>query len=156
MKHIFKQVRPQDFNVEALMNAAREGRLYIDVKEKEPDQSHVAEEVRAYVAPIQDYVSPEFFSKINQLWSEILASDRIREYLTMKKGTKSGHMNRYAVTNLVCFLRNKGVYRQEVSALDLHLRMEKTDRRNKYYMSNGNYYMSDAVRIGINKLLRGV
>ena len=41
MRKTFKQVHPEDFDVEALMAAAREGRLYIDESKNEVNKEQV-------------------------------------------------------------------------------------------------------------------
>ena len=73
MKISLKQVRPEDFDVETLMAAAREGRLYVDETEKTVSKEQVKREVRAYVARIKVFVTPKFRSSIDELWEKILA-----------------------------------------------------------------------------------
>ena len=53
MKNHFKRVRPEDFDVELLMAAAREGRLFIEVKKNDVSKEHIIKEVRAYVQRIR-------------------------------------------------------------------------------------------------------
>lgn len=54
MKKDLKQVRPEDFDVEALMAAAREGRLYVDEGINQVCSEQVVEDVRANVARIPE------------------------------------------------------------------------------------------------------
>lgn len=54
MKKDLKQVRPEDFDVEALMVAAREGRLYVDEGINQVCSEQVVEDVRANVARIPE------------------------------------------------------------------------------------------------------
>jgi hypothetical protein len=50
MKKSLKQVHPEDFDAEALMAAAREGRLYVDEGINQVSSEQVIEDVRANVA----------------------------------------------------------------------------------------------------------
>lgn len=54
MKKSLKQVHPEDFDAEALMAAAREGRLYVDEGINQVSSEQVIEDVRANVARIQE------------------------------------------------------------------------------------------------------
>ena len=54
MKNSLKQVRPEDFDAEALMAAAREGRLYVDEGINQVSREQVIADVRANVARIQE------------------------------------------------------------------------------------------------------
>ena len=62
-------------------------------------------------------------------------------------------MNRYVVTNLVCRLQNAGVYRQDVSMLQLHRRLEGISTKNRYYKSNGNYDLSREARVILRRII---
>ena len=56
MKKSLKQVRPEDFDVEVLMAAAREGRLYVDEGKNQVSREQVIVDVRANVACIPECV----------------------------------------------------------------------------------------------------
>ena len=45
MRKILKQVHPEDFDVVVLMAAAREGRLFIEVKRNDVSKEHIIKEV---------------------------------------------------------------------------------------------------------------
>ena len=50
----FKRVSPEDFDVEMLLAAAREGRLYVDDSPKAVSRQEMTDKVRAYVDPIEN------------------------------------------------------------------------------------------------------
>ncbi len=106
-----KQVRPEDFDVEALMEAAREGRLYVDEKKKTVNKEQVKRDVRAYVARISQLVTRRYRSTIDELWDEILNDDDFMELLLPgNKAKKCRGFNKYNVMRIIGILREKDVY----------------------------------------------
>ena len=63
----------------------------------------------------------------------------------MKKGCHRGEFNRYMGTAIVCWMRELGIYRPDISAQDLHLAMEHSTRRNRYYTGMQNYTPSTSL-----------
>ena len=113
MKKNFRQVRPEDFDVEALLAAAREGRLYVDEKEVEVSREQLVNEVRAYVERIKAFVTCRFRSSVDEMWKEILLCDEFVEFLTPgKKVRKCKGFDKYNVMRIIGVLREKGVYEQ--------------------------------------------
>ena len=111
MKKSLKQVRPEDFDVEALLAAAREGRLYVDETEKTVSKEQVKREVRAYVARIKVLVTPKFRSSIDELWEQILACDDFIAFLMPGgKSRKCRQFNKYNTMRIIGVLREKDVY----------------------------------------------
>ena len=111
MKKSMKPVRPEDFDVEALLAAAREGRLYVDESKKEVSRDIVIKEVRAYVGRIKVLVTKEFSSSIDDLWEQILSTEDFFQLLTPScKAKKCREFNKYSVMRIVGILREKGVY----------------------------------------------
>jgi hypothetical protein len=53
-------------------------------------------------------------------------------------------------------MQNAGVYRQDVSMLSLHLKLEGVEKKNKYYKSSGNYDLSREAKAFLKQLLQGV
>ena len=107
----FKQVRPEDFDVERLMAAAREGRLYVDETRKEVSKSEVIIEVRAYVQRIKVFVTKGFSQSIDDLWEQILANDEFVAFLTPGcKAKKCRMFDKYNVMRIIGVLREKDVY----------------------------------------------
>lgn len=137
----------RDFDAELLEELTREGRVYIRLPQVN-DQNAYKHEVLEYVKPIRDYAAREWLSAVDDLWAQIVEADPFRDFLSMKKGLQAGHLNRYAVTLLVSRLQNMGIYRQDVAMLTLHLRMENTTKKNKYYTGCGNYVLPrEAIRL---------
>lgn len=106
-----KQVRPEDFNVEALMAAAQEGRLYVEEIRKRVSKEDVKKEVRAYVQRIRTCVTKDFSSSIDELWEHILGYNDFIELLTPgDKSRKCREFDKYSVMRIIGVLREKGVY----------------------------------------------
>lgn len=152
---IFRRLLPKDFDVELLKQLTDEGRVFIEVP-RTTDKDAYKREVLDYVVSIAEFATAEWREDVDNLWKAIVESECFRDFLAMKKGACAGHINRYAVTNLVCRLQNSGVYNKEVSLLTLHLRLEKTDKRNKYYGSSGNYPINIEARRLLKQLLARV
>ena len=126
------RVSPEDFDVEALMAAAREGRLYVDEKKKGVSKEEVKNEVRAYVARIRVFVTPKFRSSIDELWEEILACDDFIEFLTPgDKSRKCREFNKYNVMRIIGVLREKDVY-ERYSDRKYAALLEQTDKDSSY------------------------
>ena len=96
MKKSLKQVRPENFDVKALMVAAREGRLYVDESKKEVSRDIVIKGVRAYIGRIKVLVTKEFRSSIDDLWEQILSTEDFILLLTPScKAKKCRDFNKY-------------------------------------------------------------
>lgn len=106
-----KRVRPEDFDVELLQAAAREGRLYVDESRKTVSKEEVIVKVRAYVDRIREFVTPGFRSSINELWEQILACEEFVAFLTPGvKAKKCRVFDKYNLMRIIGVLREKGVY----------------------------------------------
>lgn len=111
MKISLKQVRPEDFDVKALLAAAREGRLYVDESKKDVSRDIVIKEVRAYIERIKVLVTKEFYSTIDDLWEQILSTEEfIVLLMPSSKAKKCRDFNKYNVMRIIGVLREKGVY----------------------------------------------
>lgn len=111
MKINFKQVRPEDFDVEALKAAAREGRLYVDESKEAVCKEQVIKAVYAYVKRIKVFVTPKFRSSVDKLWNQILANDDFVDLLMPgPKARKCRDFDKYNVMRIIGVLREKGVY----------------------------------------------
>lgn len=120
---------------------------------REIDRNACRREILTYTQAIDGYATEMWSEGINELWQAIVGEDYLLDSLTMKHGLHTGHMNRYVVTNLVCRLQNAGVYRQDVSMLQLHRRLEGISTKNRYYKSNGNYDLSREARVILRKII---
>ena len=106
-----KQVRPEDFDVEKLMAAAREGRLYVDESRKTVSKEEIIDKVRAYIERIREFVTPGFRSSVDELWEQILTCDEFVKFLTPgTKAKKCRVFDKYSVMRIIGVLREKGVY----------------------------------------------
>lgn len=110
MKDNLKRVRPEDFDVETLMAAARDGRLYVDEGKKRANKEQVVKDVRAYVRRISVYVTPKFRSSVDKLWEHILSNDEFVNFLTPgTKARKCRDFDKYNLMRIIGVLREKGV-----------------------------------------------
>ena len=149
-----QRLQPEYFDVEQLMRWTREGRVFISMPRCDDDSYR--QEVLDYVESIRGFATDAWHETIDALWHEIVGSTAISDCLVMKKGSNRGHMNRYTVTNLVMRMQNNGIYTKDVPMLKLHLTMERTTRKNKYYTSCGNYMLSREARAVLRELLNGI
>lgn len=148
-----KRVQPKDFDAALLEKLCREGKVFVYL---EPENNMFRREVLDYVRKINDFASEEWREKIDSIWKAIIDESCFQNCLMMKNGLQAGHMNRYCVTNLVCRLQNAGVYRQDVSMLSLHLKLEGIEKKNKFYKSSGNYELNRDARAFLRELLQRV
>lgn len=135
----------EEFDSDLLRQLTLEGRVYIDMPQV-VDKNAYKREILEYVHAIDDFATDTWRGKMDDVWNAIVDAECFSDFLVMKKGDLSGHMNRYTVTNLVCRMRNLGVYRKDVSMLMLHLKLEHTTKKNKYYRNSRNYKMPRAAR----------
>ena len=106
-----KQVSPEDFDVKALLAAAREGRLYVDEKKNNVSKAQVVKDVRAYVARIRTFVTNDYETVVDELWEQILSADKFVEYFMPKpKARLCREFDKYNVVRIIGVLREKGVY----------------------------------------------
>ena len=128
----FKRVRPEDFDAELLLVAAREGRLYVDETRNEVSKEEVIIEVRAYVQRIKVFVTKAFSSSIDDLWEQILSNDDFVTFLTPGcKAKKCRVFDKYNVMRIIGVLREKDVY-ERYSDLKYNALLEQTDKDSPY------------------------
>ena len=135
----FRQVRPEDFDVELLMAAAREGRLYVDETRREVSREEIIIEVRAYVRRIKVFVTKAYSSKVDDLWEQILTSDDFVTFLTPgSKAKKCKVFDKYSVMRIIGVLREKDVYeRYSDRKFDALLEPEMKDSPYRKYLGMG-------------------
>ena len=139
MKKQLKQVSPEDFDVRMLMQAAREGRLYFEEKEKTVSREYIINNVRAYVDKINVFVTRPYRSSIDDLWNEILSCDEFIDFLTPSSKTrKCQEFNKYNVMSIIGVLREKDVY-ERYSDYKFNAILEQTDKDTPYrkYLGRG-------------------
>jgi len=154
-KHDLRRLSPKEFDAALLEKLTREGRVYI-YSPKEIDKDACKREILAYTQAIECFASETWSDGVKELWQKIVREDSLLNCLIMKNGLQAGHMNRYVVTNLVCRLQNAGVYRQDVSMLELHRHLEGISTRNRYYKSSGNYDLPREARAILKELISRV
>ena len=151
----FRRVTPKEFDPVLFEKLVNEGRVYIKYpRVNNNNKDAYKREVLDYVRAIDKFAADSWCEAIEDLWRSIVEASCFETCLAMKKGLQAGHLNRYAVTNLVCRLQNLGVYRRDVPMLTLHLALEQTGKRNKYYCSCGNYCLTEEARELLRQLLR--
>ena len=152
MKSSLRRLSPEEFDAALLKKLTKEGKVFIE-SPRVINKDAYRGEVLDYVRAIDGYASQAWLDGIGCLWRSIVEAECFASFLAVKRGSEAGHMNRYAVTNLVGWLQNKGVYRQDVPMLTLHLILEHCSKKNKYYYSCGNYPLSPEARARLGELL---
>ena len=135
----FIQVRPENFDVEALMLAARDGRLYIDESSREVSTDCVKSDVRTYVERIRVFVTTKYAAVIDELWEQILTDDDFISFFTPgRKARKCRTFDKYNVIRVIGILRTKGVY-EPYSDRRFMAELEQTDNDSSYrsYLGKG-------------------
>ena len=135
----FREVRPEDFDVELLMAAAREGRLYVDETRHEVSREEIIVEVRAYVRRIKAFVTKPYMSKVDDLWEQILTSEDFVTFLTPGcKAKKCKVFDKYSVMRIIGVRREKDVYeRYSERKFDALLEPEMKDSPYRKYLGMG-------------------
>lgn len=153
----FRHVLPEEFDPVLFEKLVNEGRVFVNYPRViNINRDAYKREALAYVQAIDDFATDLWRGDIGRLWRAIVEASCFEPCLSMKKGLQAGHLNRYTVTNLVCRMQSWGVYRRDVPMLTLHLALEQTDKRNKYYSSNGNYCLTKEAKAFLRQLLRKV
>ena len=154
-----KQVRPEDFDVEMLWQLVCEGRLYIQPKvEQKSEQTNREEGIQAilqYVSHIDACASEKYQPTIRQLWEQILRSSELGDLFFLNRyKSNRGLPNWYRVNVVMVFLQENKVYRNDsYTAVQLHMMMEQTDKRSKYYTGKGRYRLERKERAILKKML---
>lgn len=143
------KVGPEGFDAARLLQAAREGRLY--VKESAPEESRgerrmrCQDEALTYVAAIDRYAADEWRPYIKKLWKAIVNDMSFAPRLVM---ARKGELNRYFVTSIVMNLQFLGIYlpMEKVSVYQLHLTLEHTQQKNSILKNCNQYPVTPAQR----------
>lgn len=147
------------FDIYALKQAFQDGRLYIRPKAVEKSEETIREEgihsILQYVSHIDECTSEKYQSNIRQLWEQILHSPELEDlfFLNRYKNTR-GQPNWYRVNVVMVFLLEQNVYcRDTYTAMELHMKMEQTDKRTKFYTGMGRYLLENKERSILKKML---
>ncbi len=153
-KKRFRRVLPEDFDVEMLLAAAREGRLYIDESSKQVSKEQVIVEVREYVSRIRELATREYTPLVDSLWEKILANNDFVDYfMPGTKARKCQLFNKYNVMRIIGVLREKGVY-EYLTDSKFNSLLEKTDKDTPYrkYLGMG----IENKQLHLLKFIRGI
>lgn len=147
------------FDIHALKQAFQEGRLYIKQTTEEKTETTIREEgirsILQYVSHINECASEKYLSNIHQLWNRILHSSELEDlfFLNRYKNTR-GQPNWYRVNVVMAFLLEQNVYcKNTYTAMELHMKMEQTDKRTKFYTGMGRYLLENKERSILKKML---
>ena len=147
------------FDIHTLKEAFLEGRLYIKQTTEEKTETNIREEgihsILQYVSHIDECTSEKYQSTIPQLWEQILHSSELEDlfFLNRYKNTR-GQPNWYRVNVVMVFLLEQNVYcRDTYTAMELHMKMEQTDKRTKFYTGMGRYLLENKERSILKKML---
>ena len=153
----FMQV--SSFDIYALKEAFLEGRLYIKQTTEEKSETAIREEcirsILQYVSHIDGCASEKYLSNIRQLWERILRTPELEDlfFLNRYKNNR-GKPNWYRVNVVMAFLLEQNVYCNDCyTAVELHLKMEQTDKRTKFYTGMGRYLLENKERSILKKML---
>ena len=145
MKQKNTMVLVEDFNIDTLREAFRQGRLYIRTEAK-PATSIREEGIQSilqYVSRIHACASQAYAPTIHQLWEAILHSPELGDLFFLNRySSNRGQPNWYRVNAVVTVLLERHIYRQDqYTAVQLHLLMEQSDKRNSHYTSMNRYLL---------------
>ena len=143
MKQQNQLIRVEEFHLHTLRQAFEQGRLYI----LQPATCDIREEsirsILQYVSRIDACASRQYLTTIGQLWQELLRSPQLGDLFFLRRySTTRGQPNWYRVNAVVLALLEHGIYCQgRYTAVELHLLMEQSTRRNSHYTSMNCYLL---------------
>ena len=106
-------VHPEDFDVklEKLKISAQEGRIFEILTTKTKFSGEELNKIRSYVGRISSLVTPTFSESIDSIWNDIFHCQELQNKLMpSNKARKFKDFNKYGVMEIICVLRNNGVY----------------------------------------------
>ena len=141
MKQKNTMVRVKHFDLATLQQAFQEGRLYIQPKAPEATREESIQSILQYVSRIDACASPAYASTIQLLWQELLHSTELSHLFFLDRySSNRGTPNWYRVNVVMTILLEHNIYRQdEYTAVQLHLRMEQSIKRNSHYTGMNRY-----------------
>lgn len=150
------KVLPDEFDLDQILVAFREGRLYIKPVERSGEEileDGIAQILR-YVSHIDACVSQEHHAHMRSLWNSVLRDETLQPLCFMTKGKRKGKPNWYRITSIVSLLREWNIYRKrDFTAVDLHLLLEGISKRNAIYESSTHYYLEHREMQILRKIL---
>ena len=151
MKQRLQEVRIEDFDIAALRRAAREGRLYVAPAAE--CETNIEQEVLAYVSRIAEHAAPPYRECIGEVWRRIVNDPLLAPLLTTRKGP----FNKYVVTVIAIYLKNRGVYAFDTEVA-VHQTLEELGPcdRNRYYTGRTMYALTMQGCSAISSLIKRV
>lgn len=126
------KVSPKDINMQLLMTAACEGRLFIADGGQPSSKAETISEARAYVQRIKTFVTPHYKHHVDDIWEEIFShSEFVELLLPGSKARKCKTFDKYNMMRLIGVLRERGVYEYYSDRKFLAL-LENTDKDCSY------------------------
>ena len=165
MKNLYFQklvrVREEDLlQMEALRQAAREGRLFILPAEviNTSKREESIQSILTYVERIDGFSEEAYRPHMHDIWEAILRSEPLKDLFVLHRGkTNRGNPNFYRVTVTVEYHQAIGVYRTDILLPDLHRKMElikENDPTDSHYLSKGRYPLNDSEKSAISGIVR--
>ena len=150
-----RQVNLATISESELLEAARQGRLFIapaitDYSERKAES---IAQILNYVSTIHSYASLPYHSTINRLWETILNDAQLQSLFLLNRYASSRNQpNWYRVTAVVCLFREWGTYRQDVTALQLHMLLEHSTRRTNRYNGMSRYLLDHKDAMALKRI----
>ncbi len=143
MKQVNKMVQVEDFNIDNLKKAFLEGRLYIQSSTPEKSREAGIQAILRYVSRIDACASDAYRSSIHTLWEQILCSPELGDLFFLNRYSNSrGEPNWYRVNVVMAVLLENNIYKRNAyTAVQLHLMMEQSEKRNSHYTGMNRYLL---------------
>ncbi|MBO4801657.1 MAG: hypothetical protein J5545_07310 [Bacteroidaceae bacterium] len=153
----FTKVPVRGMTAEEVLSLWQAGKLYREVEAEAVSEeallARCRQEALAYVAAIDEFATAAWRPYINKVWEALTSSNVIQEKMMIKKGVRTGQLNRYFITAIVVMLHEKDVYKLSVPALRLHCVLEQVEKKNNYYVAYSKYTPEKAQRKVICQVL---
>lgn len=143
MKQVNKMVQVEDFNIDNLKKAFLEGRLYIQSSTPKKSREAGIQAILRYVSRIDACASDAYRSSIHTLWEQILCSPELGDLFFLNRYSNSrGEPNWYRVNVVMAVLLENNIYKRDAyTAVQLHLMMEQSEKRNSHYTGMNRYLL---------------
>lgn len=151
------EVSIEDFDIDLLRRAAREGRLFVapegsaQGKQTTDNRQQLVVSILTYVQPIAVYSS---CPRVDDIWEAVLRDPHLAPLFFFSRYSSSrGKVNWYRVTALVCLMRENGIYNKDIPAQRLHCILEGTQRRTNRYTGMSRYLFEHAQIRALREIL---
>ena len=146
----FRKVQPGEFDISTLQQFISNGQVYISICEDKTVtasmRKHAMHEIMACVDRISEYATNP---RVREIWERILGHEELAPlFILMRYKKKRGQVNWYRAAVVLSVLREKGAYRQDISAMRLHRVFEGDGWQPKHYSGMENYLL-DRRQLGI-------